>query len=341
MKYISCPHCGKNVSDSANTCLHCGGNVREKPTRNSEQKSSGDLTCPQCGTPYEAGQTFCGACGCVLSQAARQKQEESARKKQEEEDAKKIEEKIDKETKYWFLVGRSGAMIELLGFLLIGVAVILFILWKDQSYLECLASMQSRMELCKMLIWFGAIIIAGGSLFRGLFAQLIYTVTLSRFIQNSKFDYREYIRKYGNDKDRTKKFCTDTLTQVALILESKKEKSWFILKFIITHVLQFASAISLSIFFCTLFSHLFSTQILSAEIQSLLDLTGIDMSVIDAKMSELALKLDELDKFIWKKTEFIVAIGFVIAEIAWTLGSLVNVKRIKNKKQEILLSAKN
>lgn len=31
MALITCPHCGKSVSDSVDICIHCGGSLHERP----------------------------------------------------------------------------------------------------------------------------------------------------------------------------------------------------------------------------------------------------------------------------------------------------------------------
>lgn len=38
MALITCPHCGKSVSDSVATCIHCGGSLRDKPVPEKERE---------------------------------------------------------------------------------------------------------------------------------------------------------------------------------------------------------------------------------------------------------------------------------------------------------------
>ncbi len=38
MALVTCPHCGKNVSDSVEICIHCGGSLKENPTPEKERE---------------------------------------------------------------------------------------------------------------------------------------------------------------------------------------------------------------------------------------------------------------------------------------------------------------
>lgn len=52
MAMITCPQCGKMISDQAQQCVHCGCKL---------------TACPDCGALVEDGANFCGKCGRPLS----------------------------------------------------------------------------------------------------------------------------------------------------------------------------------------------------------------------------------------------------------------------------------
>lgn len=60
MALISCPECGKEISDKAKKCIHCGRNF-EKTTGEPEK-----IICSECGAELEAGAEACTSCGCPV-----------------------------------------------------------------------------------------------------------------------------------------------------------------------------------------------------------------------------------------------------------------------------------
>lgn len=57
MALITCPHCGKSISDQAPACIHCG-RPAGKPSESPEE-----FTCPDCGRYVSLKATACMNCG--------------------------------------------------------------------------------------------------------------------------------------------------------------------------------------------------------------------------------------------------------------------------------------
>lgn len=58
MAIITCPNCGKQISDKAENCVHCG-TLLQLSKRN---------VCTECGTELEDGIEICPSCGCPIDQ---------------------------------------------------------------------------------------------------------------------------------------------------------------------------------------------------------------------------------------------------------------------------------
>ena len=56
MAMISCPNCGKPVSDKAEKCPHCGFELTPATSN----------LCPECGNPVPEGAAVCPICGCPV-----------------------------------------------------------------------------------------------------------------------------------------------------------------------------------------------------------------------------------------------------------------------------------
>ena len=71
---MTCPYCGKEVSNGANFCRFCGSRVYANAGTASWQnagQSAGQNAghfCPVCGAVPPAGAKFCNKCGHPLSQ---------------------------------------------------------------------------------------------------------------------------------------------------------------------------------------------------------------------------------------------------------------------------------
>lgn len=78
MALISCPTCGKEVSDKAISCPGCGSVL---PKAETEEKNI--VICTECGTECDQGQENCPNCGCPLyseEEMAARKKAKSTRK---------------------------------------------------------------------------------------------------------------------------------------------------------------------------------------------------------------------------------------------------------------------
>lgn len=60
MSLITCPECGKQMSDKAAACPSCGAPVIKK------------VTCPECGKELSANATACPNCGCPVEASGSQ-----------------------------------------------------------------------------------------------------------------------------------------------------------------------------------------------------------------------------------------------------------------------------
>lgn len=61
---ISCPECGKEISDRAPTCPYCGSPIRSPDESSSiNQATSVGGACPHCGQILHSDSTFCPFCG--------------------------------------------------------------------------------------------------------------------------------------------------------------------------------------------------------------------------------------------------------------------------------------
>ena len=49
MALITCPDCGKQISDQAPVCPECGRPSNQQPPQPSGRRASSKLTCPSCG----------------------------------------------------------------------------------------------------------------------------------------------------------------------------------------------------------------------------------------------------------------------------------------------------
>lgn len=72
MALITCPECGKSISDKATACPSCGFPVKElgnSPSISSDATDYGVVTCPKCGFSIPANHETCDNCGAKLKEA--------------------------------------------------------------------------------------------------------------------------------------------------------------------------------------------------------------------------------------------------------------------------------
>ncbi len=68
MALITCPSCGKEISDRSKVCIHCGydlSNLKEATAR----------VCPECGMELEEGAEVCPNCGCPIETSAEENEQ--------------------------------------------------------------------------------------------------------------------------------------------------------------------------------------------------------------------------------------------------------------------------
>ena len=75
MALITCPGCGKEISDKAKKCIHCGKSFEE--TIEVPKK----LICSECGAELEIGTKVCDKCGCPFQSEEEKKAESESRNK--------------------------------------------------------------------------------------------------------------------------------------------------------------------------------------------------------------------------------------------------------------------
>lgn len=63
MALITCPECGKKVSDKAEICVGCGYPIAKLYVPEVENKKSDSVLCPYCGENILDADEYCDACG--------------------------------------------------------------------------------------------------------------------------------------------------------------------------------------------------------------------------------------------------------------------------------------
>lgn len=287
MEKLTCPECGSPVSSTATVCENCGCKI---------------TVCPDCGIVYKVGQIRCSECGHVLS--------EEALYDKTKEDIKKIEERLNAEGRRNKIFSKIELALKLTGLLLIGISIAVYFLWKNQSELECLATMQSRMNLCKAICGIGLIVAIVGGEFWEIFGVPFDSIALCRWIQDTRFDYREYICVHGQNETETKEAIAYTykLARTALFIENKKDKSLFNLYCVTKILIAIALIVSLICYMDGTVSQFFALRFVKIE-------------------------------FEWLTAAFYPSVIFLVCYLVVTFFSVPQ-KRIENKKKEILGSVK-
>lgn len=260
--------------------------------------------CPDCGAVYKDGQVRCTECGHVLS--------EETLAANIREDAKKIETRIDADKKRDKTIFRISKALEVFGTILLFAPFIIFYLWIKKEDADCLATMGTTNRLCKALFCIGIIMTILSDSIMDMLKDLIGTVKLCGWVKEIKFDYREYIRIYGKDGGEAglERTYAEKLSEAALLLENQKEN----LIFNIMYVFRFAVAIIIIVAGSFWVDDLFNQ--LSAE-----------------RFADITVE--------WYNAAFYVAVIVLAISIIIRIAYyFIYQKHIKEKRQEILLSAK-
>lgn len=69
MALISCPNCGKDISDKAKVCPACSYELPTKERNEEDRKQSEQLVCEECGECFSKELAACPKCGCPAPQA--------------------------------------------------------------------------------------------------------------------------------------------------------------------------------------------------------------------------------------------------------------------------------
>lgn len=294
MEKSICPECGQEVLPDATVCGNCGCKI---------------TVCPDCGTVYKEGQVRCTACGRVLSEEVFHGKIKA--------DAKKIEARLDTDLRRDKTLSRIGTASGILGIALIALAVLVGYLWSKQADVEKLLNMRSRRNLCLALMSIGIIVFSLEQSVMDFIKDILGSVFMCRWIDETKFDYRQYIRMYdltGKDKNEqtvsyeTTLYC-DKLAKTALFYESKKERVLLIISVIIHFLLGIGSVVSTIIWGNILFKSIFTITV-----------TGTGNAC-------------------WYGVAFYSTIIFFVLNFLWDIVlDLIISKKAKNKKKEILAS---
>ncbi len=286
MEKLRCPECGEAVLPEAEICENCGCKI---------------TVCPDCGWVYKAGQARCTECGRVLS--------EDALDSQIREDTKKIETRIDADVKRGKSLDIVSRVIGVIGLLFLIAPFIIGQVINKKDELERLALLNTVVPLDKALWCIGLILYVPNIEMLG---ELLGTLKLCGWVQEIKFDYREYIRIYGRKgaESGLSEVYADNLSKVALLLESKKDKTVFKLmcgfRFAVAIIILIAGSVWIDDFINQLFDLNFSS-------------TTVE----------------------WATAPFYVAaIVLGVSIVIRIVYYFIHQKRIKNKKQEILNSVK-
>lgn len=289
MEKLTCPECGKAVAPEALVCDNCGCKI---------------AVCPDCGTVYHDGQVRCTECGRVLS--------DEAFAANIRENAKKIESLLDADTAREKKFSVAKKIIGILGLVLCLAPAVIVNVWKGKSDMDKLISLDSSLNLCKALFCIGAIAMLLGDDIADTVKNLVGTAKLCSWAGESGFDYKEYVRTYGEyDRESTTEgLYAAKLSEAALLLENKKEKTVFKLMYVFRFAVTIAFIAAAGCWSDGFFDSLFASQLFGTDVE-------------------------------WASTAFYVAVVVLAVGIIIRITyRFIYLKHIEEKRQEILRSAK-
>lgn len=293
------------------TCPECGNAVASDATK-CENCGCKITVCPDCGMVYKEGQMRCNECGRVLS--------EEALNAHIKEDAKKIEMRIDADKKRRKSLLLISYIIMLIGtFLFMSPLVIVDTIVNQKDVFERLDNIGTIIKLDKALACLGLTVFLLCESIMEQIVDLTETVKFCDWIREIKFDYREYIRTYGREKTdfgfkKEEQVYADKFSEAALLLENQREK----LCFKLMHIFRFIVVIILIITGSCWIDKFFNQLLLTGGI-----IFNADIELEWANDAFYA---------------FVIVLGIKI--VIENVYNFIYHKHIKNKKQEILRSAK-
>ncbi len=290
MNYLTCPECGSPVSVGDTVCGCCGYQI---------------TVCPDCGAVYPSGQARCDVCGKVLS--------EEILYEKAVEDAKKVEKQIDAVKNREKTIGKIEWGLRIIGFIFEALMLVIYFLWKNQNELDAILKMSSRIDLCKGLLIIGSLFIVLSEIFSDVVKEISIPKSLANWINNNKFDYREYIRLHGTDESAQvvgSYMYSMELSEAALLIESSKTKGLVYFLYIFKSIMIVIADIPFTVIGFRIIPQLFESRF------SPVDIEWMDSAAV----------------------AFLVFI--VISGICQLIITCIIPKLVSKKRDEILLSAK-
>jgi len=123
MTLISCPFCGKQVSDQASTCEQCGATIKTEETINETPDQSTQALCSKCGNPISSGMSFCPSCGCPIKTESDYEQDNQPEEPAADTTATTAEEPAQHKVKSKTLLIVIAVAVVVIAALIIGFAV--------------------------------------------------------------------------------------------------------------------------------------------------------------------------------------------------------------------------
>lgn len=181
MALISCPNCGKEVSDRAEKCPACGFILIEKTAE--EPQTS---LCPECSTPLPADAEVCPNCGCPIEHI------------QIEPEAQKVElTKVNLSTS-----SKNKLVVALIAVVIIAAVAVLGI---QISKNNAAATYQENINSVTSLMLLGATQAeSSGGLIHDVWSDTIfddYSVTTNKYVRNAGGDFNTALANLFSDSD--------------------------------------------------------------------------------------------------------------------------------------------
>lgn len=230
---INCPHCGEQISDTAENCVHCGCKI---------------TVCPDCGHAAAGDVDVCGKCGCRIKSDTNS---ESAMLKQESSNLENTYDNWAKSAPRDNAILKKIKLIEklvdIVGTMFLIIAVVVYFVWHNGNEIEKLTSYKSTLSAFRWLSIAGLIIMMFPT---ENTIECTLTLRLVGWIRREKFDVKNNINIIGNTEvigdSQVAKF-SELLLDAAFMYDNGS-KSRYCAKYIIRYAIFILFYIASSIF---------------------------------------------------------------------------------------------
>lgn len=179
MAMISCPNCGKQISDRAKACPGCGYVLQKKEEVVEEQSKK--IVCKECGTEITPDMGVCPNCGCPIEKEEFESTEKESSDVQAVE-VRKINIQVDESGKQ--KVKKIG-IIAILAVVALVVAFFGYRVYQSQKVEEAKQQYQSNLKLATTTM------LNGGSMAEDA-GGLIHDVWYDTIYENDRASTRKY-----------------------------------------------------------------------------------------------------------------------------------------------------